>query len=181
MATYVQADRPLVVTTPLGKDALLLLGFSGSEAVSQLFSYHLDLLAENTTTIAFDQLLGSPITVQLMLHEEGKKRYFNGICNRVLEGHRDNTFTRYRMEIVPQFWLLTKRAQSRIFQQKSVPEILKDVLTGLDVTYEIQGTFAPRDFCVQYRETDYNFASRLMEEEGIYYFFKHTASGHTMV
>jgi len=181
MATYVQADRPLVVTTPLGKDQLLLVGFTGHEAVSHLFSYQLDLLAENATTVAFDQLLGSPVTVQLMLHEEGKKRYFNGICIRVVEGARDNTFTSYRMEIVPQFWLLTKRAQSRIFQQKSVPEILKEVLSGLDVTYEIQGTFAPRDFCVQYRETDYNFASRLMEEEGIYYFFKHTATGHTMV
>ncbi|HEY3064809.1 MAG TPA: type VI secretion system tip protein TssI/VgrG [Methylomirabilota bacterium] len=180
MATYVQADRPLVVNTPLGKDVLLLVGFSGTEALSQLFSYHLDLLAENTATVAFDRLLGSKITVELAVPDR-KKRYFSGICNRVVEGARDKTFTSYRMEVVPQFWLLTKRAQSRIFQQKSVPDILKDVLTGLDVTYEIQGNFAPRDFCVQYRETDFNFANRLMEEEGIYYFFKHTAGGHTMV
>ena len=74
-----------------------------------------------------------------------------------------------------------QRAQSRIFQNLTVPDILKKVLTGLDVTYEIQGTFHPRDFCVQYRETDFNFASRLMEEEGIFYFFKHTDGGHTMV
>src|SRR5437588_127803 len=78
-------------------------------------------------------------------------------------------------------WLLTKRAQSRIFQHQSVPDILKKVLTGVDVAYEIQGTFEPRDYCVQYRETDFHFASRLMEEEGIYYFFKHTANGHKMV
>ena len=83
--------------------------------------------------------------------------------------------------MVPEFWKLTKKAQSRIFQHKSVPDILKKVLEGLDVTYEIQGTFHPRDFCVQYRETDFNFASRLMEEEGIYYFFKHTSDGHKMV
>src|SRR2546427_455144 len=62
-----------------------------------------------------------------------------------------------------------------------VPDILKKVLTGIDVTWEIQGTFHPRDYCVQYRETDFNFASRLMEEEGIYYFFKHTRNSHMMV
>src|SRR5207302_9200029 len=111
----------------------------------------------------------------------GKKRQFSGICNRISEGGRDQTFTRYRMEIVPQFWLLTRRIQSRIFQHISVPDILKKVLDGLDVAFEIQGTFAARDYCVQYRESDLAFASRLMEEEGICYFFKHSAGGHKMV
>ncbi len=82
---------------------------------------------------------------------------------------------------MPQFWLLTKRAQSRIFQHIAVPDILKKVLTGLDVDLQIMGTFQPRNYCVQYRETDFNFASRLMEEEGIYYFFTHTADGHKMI
>jgi type VI secretion system secreted protein VgrG len=76
---------------------------------------------------------------------------------------------------------LTRRAQSRIFQHLNVPDILKKVFAGLDVTYEIQGTFHPRDYCVQYRETDFNFASRLMEEEGIYYFFEHTSQGHKLI
>jgi type VI secretion system secreted protein VgrG len=88
---------------------------------------------------------------------------------------------RFEADLVPQLWLLTKNVQSRIFQQKSVPDILKEVLKGLDFTSEIQGTFAPRDYCVQYRESDFDFASRLMEEEGIYYFFKHSASGHQLV
>ena len=168
------------VTTPLGKDKLLLVGFTGQEAVSRLFSFQLDLLAENETDIAFDKLLGQKITVRLDLLERDK-RYFSGICNRVSQGERDDVFTCYRMEIVPELWKTTKKAQSRIFQQMSVPDILKKVLEGLDVTYEIQGTFHPRDFCVQYRETDFNFASRLMEEEGIYYFFKHTSNSHQMV
>ena len=77
----------------------------------------------------------------------------------------------YRAELVPAFWLLTKTTDRRIFQQKSVPDILRQVLAGLDVSFEIQGTFEPRDYCVQYRETDFDFASRLMEEEGIFYFF----------
>ncbi|HEY0006586.1 MAG TPA: type VI secretion system tip protein TssI/VgrG, partial [Pyrinomonadaceae bacterium] len=92
-----------------------------------------------------------------------------------------DTFTSDRLEVVPQFWLLTRRAQSRIFQHLSVPEILKKVLGPLNVSFQLQGTFHPRDYCVQYRETDFNFASRLMEEEGICYFFKHTAGGHQMV
>jgi type VI secretion system secreted protein VgrG len=180
MPTYFQADRPLSVTTPLGKDVLLLIGLSGHEAISQLFSFQLELLAENDTNIAFDGLLGQKVSVQLRLSEK-EIRHINGIVSRVSQSGRDTTFTTYRMEVVPQFWLLTKRSQSRIFQQMHVPDILKKVLAGLDVSFELQGDFHPRDFCVQYRESDFHFASRLMEEEGIYYFFKHTAGGHKMV
>lgn len=180
MATFTQAKRPLAVHTPLGPDALLLVGFSGTEGLSQLFSFELDLLAENTRKVAFDKLLGQGITVELEL-ADGGKRYFHGICKRVAQGERADDFTSYRMEIVPQFWLLTRRAQSRIFQHKSVPDILKQVLEGLDVSFELQGSFEPRDFCVQYRETDFNFACRMMEEEGVYYFFKHSNGAHQMV
>jgi type VI secretion system secreted protein VgrG len=181
MPEYTQVNRPLAVKTPLGEDALLLVGFSGEESISRLFNFHLDLIAENRTEIAFDKLLGQSVTVKLDL-DRGRSRYFNGICSRVIKGHRDSTFTSYRLEVVPQFWFLTRRAQSRIFQHLSVPDILKKVLAGLDVAFQLQGTFHPRDFCVQYRETDFNFASRLMEEEGIFYFFRHSAQGgHTLV
>ena len=180
MPSYLQADRPLTVTTPLGKDALLLVALACQEAISQLFCLQLDLLAENTKEIAFGKLLGQKVTAALAL-SKGRKRYFSGICQSVRQGERDNLFTIYRLEVVPQVWLLTRRARSRIFQHLSVPDILKKVLQGLDVSYELQGTFHPRDFCVQYRETDFNFASRLMEEEGIWYFFKHSADGHQMV
>jgi type VI secretion system secreted protein VgrG len=180
MATYVQTNRPMTVTTPLGKDKFLLTGFTGHEVISHLFNFQLDLVAENETQVPFDQLLGQKITVQLRL-SDGGNRYFNGICNRISQGARDGGYTAYRLDVVPQFWLLSRRAQSRIFQHISVPDILKKVLDGLDVAYEIQGTFQPRDYCVQYRETDFNFASRLMEEEGIYYFFKHSDGAHKMV
>ncbi|HVO91613.1 MAG TPA: type VI secretion system tip protein TssI/VgrG, partial [Terriglobales bacterium] len=177
---FTQENRPIEVTTSLGKDVLLLVGFSGQEALSRLFSFQLDLIADNKADVAFDKLLGQKITIRLSL--PGKQnRYFSGICNRVSQGERKTDFTRYWLEMVPTLWELTKKAQSRIFQQISVPDILKKVLQGLDVKYEIQGTFHPRDFCVQYRETDFNFASRLMEEEGIYYFFKHSTSGHQMI
>src|SRR6266498_3500168 len=124
---YTQQNRAMEVTTPLGPDKLLLVGFTGQESISRLFSFHLDLIAENSTDVAFDKLLGQKITIRLDLLD-GKKRYFNGICNRISQGERDEIFTGYRMEIVPQLWVLTKRAQSRIFQQVSVPDILKKVL-----------------------------------------------------
>src|SRR5437764_11292691 len=182
MPTYTQDNRPLSVQTPLGKDVLLLVGMAGHEAISELFNFHLNLLAEDASKVKFDKLLGQKITVGLKLPNE-KERYFNGICNRVSQGGRSegDVFTAYHLEIVPQFWLLTRRSQSRIFQHITIPDIWKNVVDGLDVTFEIQGTFHPRDYCVQYRESDFNFASRLMEEEGIFYFFTHTADGHKMV
>jgi type VI secretion system secreted protein VgrG len=180
MATYTQANRPLKIATPLGSDVLLLTGFSGQESISQLFSFQLSLVAENKTEVAFDKLMGQGISVSLEL-PNGKARYFAGICSRFSEGRRDSTFTHYRMEMVPPMWLLTRRVQSRIFQRVSVPDILKKVLSGLEVAWELQGTFQPRDYCVQYNESDHAFASRLMEEEGIYYFFKHSKDGHKLV
>jgi type VI secretion system secreted protein VgrG len=175
-----QTNRPLSVSTPLGADKLILVGLSALEGISRLFSFHLELLAENKTDVAFDRLLGQPINIRLE-QPKNRQRYFNGICSRVSQGMRDDVFTSYRMEVVPSAWLLTRRAQSRIFQHLSVPDILKRVFTGLDVSYQIQGTFQQRDYCTQYRETDFNFASRLMEEEGIYYFFTHSERGHQMV
>jgi type VI secretion system secreted protein VgrG len=182
MATYTQAHRPLAVSTPLGPDVFLLVGLTGHERISQLFNFQLELLAEDSAKVKFDKLLGQPVAVRLDL-PNNKKRYFHGICSRVSQGGRSEgeVFTSYRMEVVPALWFLSKKVQSRIFQHISVPDILKKVLTGLKVEFQIQGTFHPRDFCVQYQESDFNFVSRLMEEEGIFYFFKHSANGHVMV
>ncbi len=175
-----QDGRPLAIRTPLGKDKLLLIGLSGHEGISQLFSFQLEVLAEKKTEVAFEKLLGQNVTVEIALPQK-EKRFFNGIVSRAIEGEQGAFFTEYALEIVPQFWLLTRRAQSRIFQHMSVPNILKKVFDGLDVAFELQGTFHARDYCAQYRETDFNFACRVMEEEGIFYFFKHSDGHHQMV
>ncbi len=183
---YSQAALPLGVTTPLGADALLLETLHGHEALSQPFHFRLGLLALKTTTVPFDKLLGQSSTVRMDL-PDNQKRYFNGMISRVTQGRElrgveaDVTFVEYRIELVPQFWLLAHRSQSRVFQQMTVPDILKKVLTGISTSFQIQGTFQPRDYCVQYRETDFQFASRLMEDEGIYYYFKHSDGSHQMV
>ncbi|HVS35603.1 MAG TPA: type VI secretion system tip protein TssI/VgrG [Gemmataceae bacterium] len=181
MPTYTQDGRPLSITTPLGKDILLLIGIYGAEAVSQLFHFRFEALAENKTDVAFDKLLGQKVSAALTLPDNKTQRWFSGIVQRVAQGERDQFFTIYEVEIVPPAWLLTRRTQSRIFQHMSVPDVLKKVLTGVDASFELQASYEERDFLVQYRETDFNFLSRLCEEEGIYYFFKHSSGGCQMV
>lgn len=177
---FEQTDRPLKVTTPLGPDALILVGFQGSEAISQLFHFELQTVwGDKTRLLPFDQLLGKKVTVEISPAKN--KRYFNGIVCKVTQGARDDGFTYYTLQVAPQLWLLDRKLCSRTFQHITVPDILKRLLTGLEVAYQIEGTFEPREYCVQYRETDFAFASRLMEEEGIYYFFKHSSSGHQLV
>jgi type VI secretion system secreted protein VgrG len=181
MGSYVQQNRKVRVTTPLGKDLLLLKAFSGTEEISRPFRFQVEMIAENKAKVPFDGVLGEKVTVHLVLPDESTEQHFNGVCVRFVQAGRDEEFTAYRAELVPEFQLLARKAQSRIFQRMNVPDILKEVMKGVTVEWKIQGTFEKRDFCVQYRESDFNFASRLMEEEGIFYFFRHEDGTHTMV
>ncbi|HVA49027.1 MAG TPA: type VI secretion system tip protein TssI/VgrG [Pirellulales bacterium] len=180
MSTYTQASHPLEVQTPLGKDALLLVGFHGREAISELFKFDLEMITPKASPAAFDKIIGQSVTVRVTL-ADNSKRYFHGIVRRFSEGRRDDTFLHYRAEVVPQFWLWTKKVETRAFQHLTVPDILKQVLQGLDVSFQLRATYYPRDYCVQYRESDFDFACRLMEDEGIFYFFQHAQGKHTLV
>ena len=184
MAEYTQKNRSLQVSTPLVDNALLVTGFHGTEQISDLFSFELSLIAAKSTIIDFGELMGNDITLSVATPgEDGATdwRYISGICACFSQGNRNEEFTSYYAEMVPKVWLLTLRAQCRVFQQKSVPDILKEVLNGFDCDFQLRGQYEHREYCVQYRETDFNFASRLMEEEGIYYFFEHSKSGHKMI
>jgi type VI secretion system secreted protein VgrG len=162
------------VHTPLG-NALKITTFSGHEGISQLFEFQLGLVAPNAAHVPFETLIGQPVTVKI------GSRYFSGIVQRFGEGGRGAHLTTYAATLVPSLWLLTRRQTSRIFQNVSVPDILTQVISGFPVDFRVAGTYKPRNYCVQYRETDFDFASRLMEEEGIFYFFEHTSNGHTLV
>ena len=185
MATT-QDNRLLSITTPLGKDYLLLNSFNAEEGLSQLFTIEAELLREEAeagftpTVIDPKSLLGQGVTITVE-STDGTLREFSGMVNRFTQGNRDVRFSYYNVSIVPHVWLLTQKTQSRIYQQMSVPDILKKIFEGFEVKWEIQGTFEPRNYCVQYRETDFDFASRLMEEEGIFYFFEHKDGKHSMV
>ncbi|MGE3806221.1 MAG: type VI secretion system Vgr family protein [Gemmataceae bacterium] len=177
-------NKPLAVHTPLGPDALLLTGFQGSTALSELYRFELDLLATTPGIASFDKLLGQPATVRI-LQVDGSPVYFHGLIGRLEQVAQDRKHVHYRAWLLPRLWLLTRKIQSRIFQQQSVLEILQAVLEPLrpDVDMKLQKReeYAPRDYCVQYRESDFAFASRLMEEEGIYYYFEHSDKGHKLI
>lgn len=181
-----QDNRYLQLSTPLAKNYLLIQRLRCSEALNQLFRIELELVHEENadsitpTTIDPKKVLGNPMIVSV--HQAGStERYFNGICVQFTQGSRTSYFSQYRAELVPKVWMLTQNSQSRIFQNKTVPQILEEVLKGYDFDNEIQGDFKPRNYCVQYRESDWDFVSRLMEEEGIYYYFEHTANNHRLI
>ncbi len=181
-----QEGRLLKLTTPLADDFLLIKRLRSRESLSHLFRFDLELLHEETevgseaTLVDPQSILGQQFVVSVE-QPDGATRFFNGICVDFTQGSRNERFSKYRAEIVPKVWLLTQVSQSRIFQNLSVPDILRQVLDGFEFDLEVQGTFEPRNYCVQYRESDWNFASRLMEEEGIYYYFEHTAASHRLI
>jgi len=177
-----EAARYFYLDTPLGPDKLLLRGFSGNEGISRLFEFTLDCLAENAISVDFDKLIGQKVSFGIQGGAmRVDPRHFNGIVVEVTQGLRDNTFTAYTLTVAPDIWRLTCKHQSRIFQHITIPDVLKKVLTGYDVSYEIQGNWDQREYCVQYRETDFAFLSRLAEEEGIFYFFKFARGSHKLV
>ncbi len=177
-----QKNRPIQVTTPLGEDALLFFKMVGEENLSKPFEYHLDLLSLKHD-INPNQLLGESITIKLRL-ADGHWRYFNGYVTRFAQYGRLDDFAQYRLTIRPWFWFLTRASNCRVFQHKSVPEIIKQVFRDQnfsDFKERLSGSYSTRDYCVQYRESDFNFVSRLMEEEGIYYYFSHKDGTHELV
>jgi len=178
---YTQDNRLIAITTPLGKDVLLLQGFSGRESMSRLFHFSADLLSENHS-IASKDIVGKRVTVRLGV-PKGGQRYWNGFVSRFAFLGRDERFSHYRAEIVPWAWFLTRTADCEIFQQKTIPDILKKVFGDFgfnDFQDKTQSTYTQREYVVQYRETSFNFAARLMEEYGIFYFFEHDNSSHKL-
>ena len=182
MEKKTQANRTLGVSTPLGGDVLLLTAMSGSEHLGAMFQYELDLVSEDPN-IDVNKLLGDNMTVRLLL-TNGQTRYFNGYVSRFsLVGEAEGT-PRYRATLVPWLWFLTRHADCRIFQEQAVPDIVKEVFRQRgfsDFEDGLTGSYRTWEYCVQYRETDFNFISRLMEQEGIYYYFKHENGKHTLV
>jgi type VI secretion system secreted protein VgrG len=182
-SSFAQGETGLfTIDTPLGKDKLLLKGFRGSEGISRLFRFELDLLSEENS-ISFTDIIGKNVTITVK-QADGTPRYINGVISRFGQGSSDETFTSYHAEMVPWLWFLTRAADCRIFQNKTIPDIIKAVFSGLgfnDFTDSLKASYQPRDYCVQYRETSFNFVSRLMEEYGIFYFFKHEQGKHTLV
>ncbi|MEZ6136605.1 MAG: type VI secretion system tip protein TssI/VgrG [Pirellulaceae bacterium] len=178
-----QDYRQLAVFTPFGNDVLLLESFVGEEALSEIFEFNLRLLSSESD-LDPTQILGRNITFCFDRDNSGS-RFFNGYVRSFsIVDATDRMFV-YEACVVPWLWFLTNTSDCRIFQEMTPPEIIEQVFHDLgfddfDLAF-LRRVYQPRDYCVQYRESDFDFVSRLMEEEGIYYYFVHENGKHTLV
>jgi len=177
-----QAERAVGVKTPLKDDVLLFYRMTAKEELGRLFQFDLEMLSEDGK-VDTDDVLGKTMTVRLET-AGGARRYFNGYVSRFCQaGERGNYFL-YQATLHPWLWFLTRTSDCRIYQEKKVPDILKEIFREhgfTDFDDLLSGTYREWEYCVQYRETDFNFVSRLMEQEGIYYYFKHEDGKHKLV
>lgn len=179
-----QARRTVKIQTSLGDEAIQCIGMAGEEELSRMFRFQLDLVSMNPS-IAAEDIVGKSLTFSID-YFEGGSRYFNGFVKRFSASDEDGRGRRrYRAEVVPWTWFLTQTSDCRIFQNKNVTDIISQIFRDLGFndfeTGKIKGNHPVREYCVQYRETDFAFVSRLMEEEGIFYFFRHENGKHTLV
>lgn len=177
------SSRTFELTTPLGPDVLLFHRMSAREELSHLSVFEIDVLSSRNDINVAD-ILGKNVTVKVELPGD-KRRYFNGYVTRFAQTGMHGRYYTYHATVRPWLWFLTRTANCRIFQQMSVPDIIKQVFNDhsqvVDFKSELTGSYRTWDYCVQYREIDFNFVSRLMEHEGIYYYFKHVDGRHQLV
>ncbi|MBH3422344.1 type VI secretion system Vgr family protein [Pseudomonas gessardii] len=177
-----QASRLAKITSPLGPDVLLLNEMGGGEELGRLFNYELQLNSLDAN-IDLNQLLGKPMSVGLQL-ADGGERYFHGLVARCSQNIDQGQFASYQVTLRPWLWLLSRTSDCRIFQNLSIPQIIKQVFRDLgfsDFEDALSRPYREWEYCVQYRETSFDFVSRLMEQEGIYYFFRHEQDRHVLV
>ena len=169
---------------------------NGEESISGLYNFDLELLSEDSE-ISFDDMVGKGcvITIQSINHEESSgafsdeliyDRFIHGIVAGFMLADEGEKFTTYHVTVVPKVWPLVHRVNSRIFQQQSVKDIITTLLKELglegdEYRWDCQDNYSPIEYCVQYQESEFNFISRLMEEEGIFYYFEHDDAKHVIV
>jgi type VI secretion system secreted protein VgrG len=177
-----QGKRRAAFKSSLGEDKLVLSRFDAREAVGELFEIQVETLSDDKS-IDFDKILGSTCSIRIN-STDGKERFFNGTLTEAQSlGPQDDVFG-YRLVLRPWFWLLTKTANCKIFKEKSVKDIISDVLgkhSFAKCDNRLSGSYPKLEYCVQYCESDFDFLCRLMEENGIYYFFDHTEDDHQLV
>lgn len=184
MDRNVQSERVVKAHTPLPPGQLKFRGMHGAESLSQLFEFEVELVSESYS-LDMKSLLGKPLTLEIET-TPGAPRYLSGHITRcVLVGRENNTsrYTIYRATVRPWLWYLTQTSDNKIFQNKNVPDVIREVLKDYSypVEFKLTETYRNWEYCVQYQETDYAFICRLMEHEGIYFWFQHDNGKHTLV
>lgn len=184
MSTPTQDTRPIAITTPLGKDVLLLKDFDLHDTLGHPFRLEASLQS-TSDTIDFNGIMGKNVTISIDLPNY-QKRYLNGYVAQFVQTGYTEELANYRALIVPWIWFLSRGSNCRIFHNKTVPEIVKEVcgdygFSSIETESLTGKKYYSKPHCVQYDETDLNFVSRLLEEAGIYYFFKHTQTEASLV
>jgi len=180
---FTQANQYLSITTPLGDDKLLIRSIHGEERISGLFHFFVEMHSEDKA-LDFSAIVGKSATVKVALADGSTTRYINGIVGRFVQAGSDARFYTYFAELHPWFWLMTMSADCRIWQNKTVIEIVTGLFTELgftDYKNSTTGTYTALEYCVQYNETAFAFVSRLLEDAGIFYTFEHEDGKHTLV
>ncbi|APR82344.1 VgrG protein [Minicystis rosea] len=178
------SDHFLIEIQGLGSDLLRVARFTGSEGVSELFQFDLTVVSENPA-VAFADTIGKPVLVTLL--GNGEPRYVHGMVARFEQGDAGKKLTSYRVTVVPKAWRLLHRRDCRIFQELSAPDIIKKVLegaglaSGTDFAIHLRGSYATREYCVQWRESDWAYICRLVEDEGMFFYFEHHDDKHVLV
>ncbi|MBS0351461.1 MAG: type VI secretion system tip protein VgrG [Proteobacteria bacterium] len=180
-----QEGRLLQLDTPLSSDELLANELTGHEYISRPFLILLQMVSSN---LAIDPklVLAKPFTVKLFTGEEQPVRYFNGLVSSFTSGRIENQVRFYEAKLHPWLWFLNFRRNSRVFQNKNVLDIVEQVFKedgykDYDLSKVQRSQYKPRDYCVQYGESDFDFVHRLLEEEGIFYYFKHQEDKHLLI
>jgi type VI secretion system secreted protein VgrG len=188
----VSETRRTSATTVLGDTVLRLHSLTGYEALSEPFLFNVTLLSDSRQNAPIDpsELLGSVVKVSVdqeytaqLGRPDHPARYFNGIATKVAFEAMYGSYRLYRVELRPWLWLLDMTQNCRIFQNLTVPQIVEKVFKDRgfqDFRFQL-GSYEEREYCVQYRESDLDFVSRLLEREGIYYYFEFDANKHTLV
>ena len=182
-AKLTQDTRIGSFSSDLGEDVLAITRFEGTESLSSLFEFRVEVVSEDKD-INFDSVLGTDCGLYIQSNHDGVKRHFRGVLTEAQWTGKVYELRAYRLVLRPWLWLLTLTTNCRIFSNKSVPDIIRQVFQdkGFDhFELRLNASYPQLEYCVQYRESDFAFVSRLMEEYGIYYFFEHTESGHKLI
>lgn len=187
MADYTQENRLISISiVGQGPDDFLLQSFTGVEPLSRPFSFQVELLSKKSD-VDLTEIIGQKATITLKTYDPDNPRYFNGYISRFAQSGSDKLFFHYHLELVPWLWFLSRQADCCIYHNLSIPDIVQKVFAAFtakdkgSISPNLQASYDTLEYCVQYRETALNFVSRLLEHAGIYYYFTHTDSDHTLV
>ncbi|AMA45722.1 type VI secretion system Vgr family protein [Pseudomonas alabamensis] len=179
-----QNKRLFTFDSPLPPEQeLQLLSFSGREAISELFSFQAHLISQDAR-IELKKLIGKKVTLGIAL-ADGSTRYISAHVSDFVHTGADGGIANYTAQLVPWIWILSRRRDSRIFQDKTTEQIIKEVfeyyLTLAEHEFRLSKPLKPISYCTQYQESDLNFVLRLLEQEGLFFTFEHSQKGHRMI